>query len=50
MPKEQQVYIARCTTCKKAFSIKAKELVSFERVFGACEIVTTNSTFDKFFE
>lgn len=49
-PKEQHIYTARCGTCKKAMAIKAKELLSFERVFGAFEIVTTKSTFDKLFE
>jgi len=50
LPKEQQIYTARCGTCKKSLTVKAKELLSFERVFGAFEIVTTKSTFDKLFE
>jgi transcription elongation factor Elf1 len=49
LPKEQHIYTARCSTCKKAMAVKAKELLSFERVFGAFEIVTTKSTFDKLF-
>ena len=50
LPKEQHIYTARCGTCKKAIAVKAKELLSFERVFGAYEIVTSKSTFDKLFE
>ena len=49
-PKEQHIYTAKCGNCKKAIAVKAKELLSFERVFGAFEIVTTKSTFDKLFE
>lgn len=50
LPKEQHIYTAVCGTCKKALAIKAKELSSFERVFGAYEVVTTKSTFEKLFE
>lgn len=50
LPKEQHIYTARCSTCKKALAVKAKELMSFERVFGTFEIVTTKSTFDKLFD
>ena len=39
-----------CSTCKKPLRVKAKELLSFERVFGAFEIVTLKSTFDNLFE
>jgi hypothetical protein len=49
-PKEHHIYTARCITCKKAMAVKAKELLSFERVFGSYEIVTTKSTFDKLFD
>ena len=50
LPKEQHIYTAVCSTCKKPLRVKAKELLSFERVFGAFEIVTLKSTFDKLFE
>ena len=50
LPKEQHIYTAKCGNCKKAIAVKAKELLSFERVFGAFEIVTMKSTFDKLFE
>jgi hypothetical protein len=49
-PKEHHIYTAWCITCKKAMAVKAKELLSFERVFGTYEIVTTKSTFDKLFD
>ena len=49
LPKEQHIYTAKCGTCKKVLAVKTKELLSFERVFGAFEIVTTKSTFDKLF-
>lgn len=50
LPKEQHIYTARCDKCKKAMSVKAKELLSFERVFGAYEIVATKSTFEDLFD
>ena len=50
LPKEQHIYSARCSSCKKAIAVKAKELLSFRRVFGDFEIVTTKSTFDNLFE
>lgn len=50
LPKEQHIYTARSCTCKKAMAVKAKELLSFERVFEDFEIVITKSTFDKLFE
>ena len=50
LPKEQHIYTARCGNCKKAIAVKAKELRSFERVFGDYDVVTMKSTFDKLFE
>jgi len=50
LPKERHIYTARCSTCKKALSVKDKELPSFKRVFGAYDLVITKSTYDKLFE
>jgi transcription elongation factor Elf1 len=50
LPKDKHIYTAKCGTCKKVMAVKAKELLSFERVFGPYEIATTKSTFDKLFE
>ncbi len=38
LPKEQHIYTAKCGNCKKAIAVKAKELLSFERVFGAFDL------------
>ena len=32
LPKEQHIYTAKCGNCKKAIAVKAKELLSFERL------------------